>query len=437
MESYVERTKRSLGLYERAKRVLPAGVTYMIRHLEPYPFYVTRASGSRVYDVDQNEYIDYWMGHGALVLGHRHPAVMEAVRRQLDLGFHFGLCHEWEVRLAERVVRMVPSAQMVRFTNSGTEANMYAVRLARAYTKRVKIGKFEGGWHGGYDALHKGVKCPLEQPDSAGLAEGALRDTVVLPFNDLDGVTRAVKGLELACIIVEPVQGAGGFLPAEGAFLTGLRELCDETGALLVFDEVITGFRLAPGGAQELYGVLPDITVLGKALGGGELPIGAFCSSAEIMELVDHLKHPDKSEMSFHGGTYSGNPLVMRAGCAALKEYERGHVYRHIDELGERARRALEDIIEDTGADAHVTGVGSMLAIHFTKEKPKDVRSANKPKDVEATRRYRDYLVANGIAVMSYAFPHFFISLPHSGEDIDKLLSVTERFLRATGACSG
>ncbi|MBS7646519.1 aminotransferase class III-fold pyridoxal phosphate-dependent enzyme [Candidatus Bathyarchaeota archaeon] len=260
------KTPKSRILYERARKVLPAGVSYAIRHFDPYPFYVARAKGGKLYDVDGNEYVDFWLGHTTHILGHSPPAVIKAVREQLEKGIHYGTAHELEIALAEQVTKMMPSAEMVRFTNSGTEANMYAVRLARAYTGRVKIAKFEGGWHGGYDALHKAVKPPYDLPESAGLTLGALDDTLVLPFNDIEGVKERLKGVEdkVAAVIIEPVLGAGGAIPVEKEFLRELREFCDQHGILLIVDEVITGFRLAPGGVQQYFGVRPDLTVLGK-----------------------------------------------------------------------------------------------------------------------------------------------------------------------------
>ncbi|RLI14581.1 glutamate-1-semialdehyde 2,1-aminomutase, partial [Candidatus Bathyarchaeota archaeon] len=322
LNSYVSKTSKSKALYERAKKVLPAGVSYAIRYFEPYPFYTARAEGSKLFDVDGNEYVDFWLGHTALILGHSPPAVVEAVRKQLERGTHFGTSHELEVKLAEKIVKMVPSAEMVRFTNSGTEANMYATRLARAYTGKNKIAKFEGGWHGGYDALHKGVRYPFDIPESAGLTEGALRDTIVLPFNDLEGVEEKLKNERVASIVIEPVLGAGGGIPAEREFLKGLREFCDENDILLIFDEVITGFRLAPGGGQEYYNVIPDITVFGKILGGG-FPIGAFCGRRDIMERINNLIY-ERPHYSFHGGTFAANPMSMIAGLATLEILEDG-----------------------------------------------------------------------------------------------------------------
>ena len=282
LNRYASEAPKSRRLYERACRVLPAGVSYIIRYFEPYPFYTMKAKGSKLFDVDGNEYIDFWMGHCSLILGHSPSNAMKKVKQQIENGTQYGTSHELEIALAEQVVKMIPSAETVRFTNSGTEAIMYGIRLARTYTGREKIAKFEGGWHGGYDALHVAVKPPLDVPESGGLTSGVLKDTVVLPFNDIEEVKRRVKDEELAAIIVEPVLGAGGGIPAEREFLRELRELCSEKGTLLIFDEVITGFRLSPGGAQQYYGVLPDITVLGKILGGG-FPVGAIAGGREIM----------------------------------------------------------------------------------------------------------------------------------------------------------
>ncbi len=247
---FEQKTPRSHEFYNRALHLLPAGVSYRNRYFEPYPFYVESAKGSRVTDIDGNFYTDYWCTHFSNILGHSHPRVREAIEKQLQKGWNFGLEHELEVRHAELVKRLVPSAKMIRYSNSGTEANMYAVRLARTFTKRQLIGKFEGGWQGGYDALHCATKPPFEIPSSGGLTKGALADTIALPYNDLEGTREALRKRNVACIVVEPVLGAGGMIPAEREFLTGLRELCDETSALLIFDEVITGFRLGLGGGQ-------------------------------------------------------------------------------------------------------------------------------------------------------------------------------------------
>jgi glutamate-1-semialdehyde 2,1-aminomutase len=286
MVGFTDKTPRSKELYERACKVLPGGVSYGIRALPPYPFFVQRAQGVKLKDVDGNDYTDYWVGHGALILGHSPKKVIDAVKKQLQYGTHIGFSHLLETELAERIVRNVPSAEMIRYCASVTEANLYGTRLARGYTGRMKMLKIEGGWHGGYDSLHKAVSYPYNKSESAGLNPKTTEDTDAIPFNDLEAARKHLVTENYACIILEPVMGAAGFLAPEPGYLQGLREVCDKSNTLLIFDEVVTGFRLAPGGAQELYGVKPDLTILGKIIGGG-FPIGAFCGSEEIMERID------------------------------------------------------------------------------------------------------------------------------------------------------
>jgi glutamate-1-semialdehyde 2,1-aminomutase len=427
-EYYVSRTSRSRALYDRARKVLPAGVSYSIRFFEPYPFYTARASGSKLYDVDGNEYIDFWLGHTALILGHSPPVVVKAVQEQLVRGTHYGTEHELEIALAEQVVKMIPSVEMMRFTNSGTEANMYAVRLARAYTGRNKIAKFEGGWHGGYDALQKAVKPPYNLPESAGLTQGALQDTLILPFNDLEGVKEKLKGIEdqVAGIIIEPVLGAGGAIPAEKEFLKGLREFCDRHGILLIFDEVITGFRLAPGGGQQYFGVKPDITVLGKILGGG-FPVGAFCGLAEIMERVDHMRY-QRPQASFHGGTFTANPITMTAGLTTLKILEDGRLIKELNKLGDKIRAELTDIFEGIGVDVQVTGTGSLFGVHFTKEEVKEPGAAFRA-DRQRLVEYNLKLIANGVFFLPTHSGC--LCTAHTKADIEKLFFETGKFVKS------
>lgn len=422
---YTSKTWKSKDLYQRAKGLLPAGVSYSIRHFEPYPFYTDRARGSRLYDVDGNEYVDFWLGHTALILGHSPPAVVKAVSRQLENGTHHGTSHELEIELAEQIVKVVPSAEMVRFTNSGTEANMYATRLARTYTSRKKIGKFEGGWHGGYDALHTSVKPPFEGPESGGLTAGALEDTIALPFNNLDGVRKKLRGEHVASIVIEPVLGAGGGIPAEKEFLKGLREFCDEEDILLIFDEVITGFRLAPGGGQQYYGVTPDITVLGKILGGG-FPIGALCGRREIMQRMDSLLY-ERSDYSFHGGTFTANPISMTAGLATVRLLEDGRLIDELNKKGGKIREKLRDIFEENGLDVQITGAGSLLNTHFTKEKITDVRAASQA-DKKKQIDYHLNLIANGVFFLPTHTGA--LSTAHTGNDIEKLFLETEKHAR-------
>jgi glutamate-1-semialdehyde 2,1-aminomutase len=422
-------TPNSRRSYERAKRVLPAGVSYAIRYFEPYPFYTARAQGSKLYDVDGNEYVDFWLGHTALILGHNPKAVMTHVKQQLEKGVMYGTPHEAEIELAEQVVKMVPSAEMVRFTNSGTEANMYAVRLARAYTGLSKIAKFEGGWHGGYDALQKGVRYPFDMPESAGLTTQAMQETIVLPFNDLVGVEKRLKSEKIASITVEPVLGAGGVIPAEREFLKGLRELCNERSILLIFDEVITGFRLAPGGGQQYYGVTPDITVLGKILGGG-FPIGAFCGSQEIMNRLDTFLY-ERPDYSFHGGTFAANPISMIAGLATLRILEDGSIAKSLNRHGEKVRSELKEIFGANGMDVQVTGAGSLFFTHFTKEEVKNAYIAAQA-DKKKLANFHSYLIANGVFILPTH--EAVLSKAHTKADMEKLFSKTEDYAKRSEA---
>jgi glutamate-1-semialdehyde 2,1-aminomutase len=429
MPDYVSETPKSRILYERAKKVLPGGVSYGIRYFEPYPFYTARAKGSKLYDVDGNEYVDFWLGHTALILGHGHPVVVDAVSKQLQKGTHYGTCHELEVKLAEQVANMVPNAKMMRFTNSGTEANMYATRLARTFTGKVKIAKFEGGWHGGYDALQVGVKYPFDLPESSGLTTGATQDTIVLPYNNLDGVRERLRKEEVACIIIEPVLGAGGGVPAERNFLQGLRDYCDERNTLLIFDEVITGFRLAPGGAQQYYGVKADIVVLGKILGGG-FPIGAFCGPDEIMERLNNLVYL-RPNYSFHGGTFAASPVTMAAGLATLRLLEDGRLIDGLNRTGARVRKELSDIFEAHRLDVQLTGAGSIFNTHFTKERVNDAIAAYRA-DRKKLINYNLGLIANGLFFLPTH--NGVLSTEHSEDDIQKLVAETQKYAKQAHA---
>ena len=422
----------SKSMYERATRVIPAGVTRPLRYFEPYPFYAKKAYGSSLVDFEDNVYADFWMGHGALILGHMHPTIVDAVKEQLQLGFHFGVCNEWEVKLAEQVTRLVPSVKMITFNNSGTEANLHAVKLARAYTKRDKIGKLAGNFHGVLESLFVGGGWPTDEPESAGHDPLSARNTVVLPTGDPDAIYQTIKKEQMACVILELVVG-GASVPADKEFIKGLREVCNDTQTLLIFDEVITGFRLAPGGAQEAYGVTPDLTTFGKAIGGGEFPVGAVGGREDVMELMNSVKHPKKSEHVVRGGTYVGNPLIMRAGYEATKLYEKGDVYRHINRLGSKLIKGLQDAVQDTQANAHVTGYGSIAKVHLLKNKiqKKDLKSLITNADQQAEKNYFRHLLTRGILAMTPSEVHFYVSLPHTEEEIEKTLTATEDYLRS------
>ncbi len=420
---YLSKTPKSRKLYERARRVLPAGVSYFLRYVAPYPFYTARAKGSKLYDVDGNEYIDFWIGHYSLILGHSPPKVMREVKRQIDKGSHYGTAHVLEIAVAEQVTKMVPTAQMVRFTNSGTEAAMYATRLARAVTERDLVCKFAGGWHGGYDALHVGVKQPFDLQESGGLTKGALQDTAVLPYNEIEPVRQELKKGKVAAIFVEPVMVSGGCIPAQKEFLKALRELCTEYGTLLIFDEIITGFRLAPGGGQQHFGVKPDITLLGKILGGG-FPIGAIAASTEIMQYMNPLQYP-RPKFAFQGGTFTGNPVTMTAGLATLKALVDGRLIDRLNKRGDYVRRELRDIFEGKKMDVQVSGISSLLHTHFTKEKLLGAVAVT-PADRKKLVKYHMHLIENGVFFLPGKAGA--LSSAHTEADLEKLLSQTESF---------
>ena len=430
-EVYVRKTPRSRELYERASRVFPGGVTYAIRFLRPYPPFIVRGEGSRVWDVDGNVYVDYWMGHGANILGHAPRFVVEAVAEISRNGVHLGFENPYALEYAELLTRVLPGIEMIRFTNSGTEANMYAVRLARAYTRRNYIIKIEGGWHGGYDTLHVGVTPPFKGPESAGLPEDSIKYTLVAPFNDLEAVEKLLREYPVAAIIVEPVLGAGGCIEPNEGYLKGLRSLADRYGALLVFDEVITGFRLAPGGAQEYFNVKADIVVYGKVIGGGYPGAGAFGGRGDVMSLLDHIKYPDPRTRAFHGGTFVGNLVTIKAGYETVK-YLLAHrsLYEKAEELWDRARREIDRICSEGERLCWVTGVSTMLGIHFTKIKPRRVSEVYG----ERWGRYVEealniYARVNGALYISSKLAHLLPSLVHGEDEVRLITEILASFL--------
>lgn len=423
--SYVSRTRRSMEIFEKAKTVIPGGVSYQIRQFDPYPFCVARAKGSRLYDLDGNDYVDFWCTHFAQILGHAYPSVVEALAEQARAGYHHGAFSELELVLGQKVVRMVPSAEAVKFANSGTEANMYAIRLARTFMKRVKIGKFEGGWHGGYDALHVAVRPPFEAPQSGGLSEGSTKDTIVLPYNDLEGTRKKLQAERPACVIVEPVMLVAGVVPAERDFLKGLREACDEVDSLLVFDEIVTGFRLGKGGGQEYYGVTPDITTLGKILGGG-LPMGAIAGRSDILAHTDREKYAGP-DLSFVGGTGICNAMSMTAGIATLGEIEKGEVHPKINRLGDITKQKLAEAFEEHRIQFQVTGIGSMFGCHFTDHVITDARSASASDRARAVN-FQKHLIEHGIFVIVTQSMHGCVSYAHADGDIEALASAAREY---------
>ncbi|HET7465908.1 MAG TPA: aspartate aminotransferase family protein [Candidatus Dormibacteraeota bacterium] len=387
-EQYRRTTPGSRELHERAVAVMPGGTTRTTTYFAPYPLYIERGEGCRVWDVDGTERIDMLGNYTAMILGHAHPKIVEAIRNQAARGTGFAAANPVEVELASLLCERVPSLDAVRFCNSGTEATMFAMRLARAFTGRPKIARMEGGYHGTHDyaevSTHPLVAeagpadAPVARKDSIGTPDWALENVVVLPFNDADAAEAIIRreASSLAAVILEPIIGAGGVIAARQDFLERLRDVTLELGILLIFDEVIS-FRIGPGGAQEMYGVTPDLTTLGKIIGGG-LPVAAFGGRADVMELLDPRHDPTIAQ----GGTYNGNPLGMAAGLAAMQELT-PDVFAELNRKGERVTEQLSEVFASHGVPAQVNGVGSLLAIHFS-EKPvvdyRGVAAADKKK---------------------------------------------------------
>lgn len=416
-------------MFERAKRVEPAGVSYKNRCFEPYPFFVKRSKGAQVFDLDGNAYTDYWCTHMAMILGHAHPAVMEAIKRQAENGWHHGFVHELEVTHSEAIARNIPSAELVRHASSGSEAGFFAARLVRTFTKRTKLAKFEGAWHGAYDPLHIAMKPPFDILPSGGITNGSQEDTIVVPFNDFEGFRDRVKHERLAAVFLEPVLFAGGCIAADREFLKAVREYCDSTGALLVFDEIITGFRLGLSGAQGYYNIKPDITVLGKIIGGG-LPIGAICGRRDVMERMDHTKYTG-SDFAYHGNTFSANAITLAAGLAAIEELEHSPVYEHIDKLGNMARTEMNQIFEAANYPAQAVGIGSMFCIHMTNRKPLKDISGYADYDHAEYKRLFNFLLENGIVILLPEIMHGGVCYAHTENDVRQLTNALRQYVKS------
>jgi len=420
----------SSQLYAKAQKVMPGGVNSPVRAFNAVggePLFIKSAKGCTITDVDGNEFIDYVSSWGPLIFGHAHPRIVEAIIRQAELGTSYGASTELEIELAEKVVNAVPSIDVVRMVNSGTEAVMSALRLARGITGRDKIVKFEGCYHGHGDSLL--VKAgsgmaSLGIPECPGIVSSLAEKTLNLPFNDAEQVRQlfAKEGGEIAALIVEPVAGNMGAIPPSPGFLETLREETKKAGALLIFDEVITGFRVSLGGAQNLFGVTPDITCLGKIIGGG-LPVGAYGGSKEVM---DHIS-PVGSV--YQAGTLSGNPLAMAAGNVMVDLLSEPNVYDLLENKSKKLCDGLQKNVRELGISAQFTRVGSIFSMFFTDQKIENFDTV-KTCDTEFFKRYFNALLEEGIYIAPSQFEVGFMSAIHSDEEIDQTIAASLKALK-------
>ncbi len=416
-------------LFDRAVKVIPGGVNSPVRAYGPIgmaPRFIDRADGCYIYDVEGNEYVDYIDSWGPMILGHNFPEVKESVLKACEKGLSFGCATAIEVEMAEFICDHIPHVDMVRMVNSGTEAVMSAVRVARGFTGKNKIIKFAGCYHGHSDAMLVSAGSGVMTsgvPDSAGVPKGCTEDTMTAVYNDLDSVRALMEQADgkTAAVIVEAVGANMGVVPPKKGFLEGLRKLCDEFGALLIFDEVITGFRLAFGGAAEYFGVTPDLVTYGKIIGAG-MPVGAYGGRREIMELVSPVGKV------YQAGTLSGNPIAMAAGLTQLKYlYEHPEVYTELEKKGEKLYGGMEKILAEKGLPYHVNHVASLGSLFFTEQEVVDYTSA-KSADIKAFSEYFKGMLAQGIHLAPSQFEAMFLSVAHTDE-------VIERTLEAVGKC--
>ncbi len=425
--------KTSDRLFAEAKRYIPGGVNSPVRAFRAVggePLFISRGEGPYLFDADGRRYIDYVLSWGPLILGHAHPRVVNALMEGIQRGTSYGAPTELETELARLVVEAVPSIEMVRFVNSGTEATMSALRLARAYTGRDKIVKFDGCYHGHADSLlvqaGSGV-ATLGLPDSPGVPLGATQDTLVARYNDLESVNRLFEENrgQIAAVIVEPVAANFGVIPPQLGFLEGLRQLSRQEGALLIFDEVITGFRLSYGGAQALCGVLPDLTCLGKVIGGG-LPVGAYGGRGDVMEMVAPLGPV------YQAGTLAGNPLAMTAGIETLRELSRPGVYQTLEQRSALLAEGIGGAAKAAGVPICQTRVGSLFCTFFTDRPVSDVASARSSDTARFARFFRSML-SKGVYLAPSQFEAAFLSLTHGENEIEQTIGAAKEALAGLG----
>ncbi len=424
--------ERSKSLFDEAKRYIPGGVNSPVRAFKSVggvPRFIERAKGSRIWDVDGNEYIDYVCSWGPMILGHAHPEVVDAVKEQSERGTSYGAPTELEVKLARMIVELVPSVEKVRMVNSGTEATMSAIRLARGYTGRDKVVKFEGGYHGHVDSLLVKAGSGLTTfgvPTSPGIPEDFAKHTITVPFNDIDALKRVFDeyGDEIACVIMEPVMANAGLIIPEDGFLEGVREITAQRGALLIFDEVITGFRLSIGGAQKYFNVNPDLSCFGKIIGGG-LPVGAFGGKREIM---DYLA-PEGPV--YQAGTLSGNPLAMAAGIKTVELLKKPGVYDELRKKCEKLSEGLKEAAREAGIYDKLCfkRIESISIVYFTPENVRDYRTAL-TSNTRAYAEFFNHMLNQGIYLAPSQFEVSFISTAHTESDIERTVEAASLSFR-------
>src|SRR5947207_5439832 len=433
-DAFRKRFAKSAELYQRSRNVIAGGITHDSRNFAPFPIYIERANGSTKWDVDGNELLDHWMGHGSLLLGHNHPQVMAAVAEQVHLGTHYGACHELEVAWAEQITRLIPSAEWVRFAMSGTEATMLAIRDARAFTGRDLVIRFAGHFHGWHDYAMAGYQPPFDTPTSTGVPRAVAETMLVAYPNNID----SVRGLldahpgQVAAVIVEPGGGSNAIIPTSVPFLRELRALCTERSVVLIFDEVITGFRYSPGGAQQVYGVTPDVTTLAKIVAGG-LPGGAVVGKRDIMQ-VQTFKgelHKDRFERVLQQGTFNANPLSAAAGLTALQIVGEGWATEQANQAGEQLRVGLRDCLERRGVAGAVLGEFSVFQILLGE----GMEEAAQTTDVQrlmagrgAVNTLRKAMLLNGVDLMRSGG---FTSIVHGDREIAHTIGAFEHALEA------
>ncbi|MGH7307378.1 MAG: aspartate aminotransferase family protein [Candidatus Rokuibacteriota bacterium] len=426
-EAYLAKHPTSARLAERARLAIPGGVTHDIRHLQPFAPYIERAAGPRKWDVDGHEYIDYWMGHGALFLGHCHPTVVRAVQAQMERGTHLGASHELEIRWAELVNRLVPCAELTRFTMSGTEATHLAMRVARAHTGRSRVVKLAGHFHGWHDGAVAAVNPPYDVPLSAGVPAAMLDQVVICPANDIKAVELALGRGDVAAVILEPAGGQSGTTPTIPGYLQELRAVTARHRVVLIFDEVITGFRYAPGGAQEYLGVTPDLTTLAKIVAGG-LPGGALAGPRDIMSILAHRGDPDwdRSQRVAHAGTFNANPLSAAAAIATLELCGDASLQARAGKAGEELRRALAEAMRRIGVPGTCYGESSIYHVSF--EGKPGLAGFDRPRRGALYHLLRCALLNEGV---DCSMNHGWVSAVHTGEDIARTIAAYERAFQA------